>query len=204
MKKLSIAAILFLGLGLTGCQAATVEPAPAPATVTTPTATATPTATCQEDEPCWDCATMGNKVCGPVVTATPTPTPTETVAPVDAGTDVTEVAPEQPVLVPIAPVAPYVPPVVAKPIPQPTVTVVGSPVIDPKPVVTTAPTVTATKPIAPVTKERVACSELKPGDGGTTRQHNCTDRPVCPNPTSDATGALISPPNAPKECFFAQ
>lgn len=22
---------------------------------------------CQEDDPCWDCATMGNLVCGPVV-----------------------------------------------------------------------------------------------------------------------------------------
>lgn len=21
---------------------------------------------CMEDEPCWDCATMGNKVCGPI------------------------------------------------------------------------------------------------------------------------------------------
>lgn len=21
---------------------------------------------CQEDEPCWDCATMGNLICGPV------------------------------------------------------------------------------------------------------------------------------------------
>ncbi len=26
-------------------------------------------ATCQEDEPCWDCETMGNRICGP--TATP-------------------------------------------------------------------------------------------------------------------------------------
>lgn len=24
-----------------------------------------PPQTCQEDEPCWDCETMGNKVCGP-------------------------------------------------------------------------------------------------------------------------------------------
>lgn len=23
---------------------------------------------CQEDEPCWDCETMGNRVCGPVMT----------------------------------------------------------------------------------------------------------------------------------------
>lgn len=23
-------------------------------------------ATCQEDEPCWDCETMGNQICGPL------------------------------------------------------------------------------------------------------------------------------------------
>lgn len=26
--------------------------------------------TCQEDDPCWDCSTMGNHVCGPVVVET--------------------------------------------------------------------------------------------------------------------------------------
>ena len=26
---------------------------------------------CEEDESCWDCATMGNRVCGPVVEAGP-------------------------------------------------------------------------------------------------------------------------------------
>lgn len=25
-----------------------------------------PTVDCQEDEPCWDCSTMGNGVCGPL------------------------------------------------------------------------------------------------------------------------------------------
>lgn len=24
--------------------------------------------TCQEDDPCWDCRTMGNLICGPLVT----------------------------------------------------------------------------------------------------------------------------------------
>lgn len=24
--------------------------------------------TCQEDEPCWDCTTMGNRICGPTTT----------------------------------------------------------------------------------------------------------------------------------------
>jgi hypothetical protein len=27
--------------------------------------TATDVPTCYEDEPCWDCATMGNHICGP-------------------------------------------------------------------------------------------------------------------------------------------
>lgn len=26
-----------------------------------------PAVTCQEDDPCWNCSTMGNKVCGPNV-----------------------------------------------------------------------------------------------------------------------------------------
>ena len=30
-------------------------------------------AVCQEDEPCWDCETMGNGICGPVVAPTPEP-----------------------------------------------------------------------------------------------------------------------------------
>lgn len=32
------------------------------------------TTTCQEDMPCWDCATMGNLVCGPITTTTTVPT----------------------------------------------------------------------------------------------------------------------------------
>jgi len=37
--------------------------------------------TCWEDEPCWDCATMGNMICGPtttVVVVGPPPTLPET------------------------------------------------------------------------------------------------------------------------------
>ena len=26
---------------------------------------------CEEDDPCWDCTTMGNQICGPVVIAAP-------------------------------------------------------------------------------------------------------------------------------------
>lgn len=46
-------------------------PAPVVAVpVTAPTAPAIPAAApapvrCEEDQPCWDCATMGNKICGP-------------------------------------------------------------------------------------------------------------------------------------------
>lgn len=28
-------------------------------------------APCQEDEPCWDCTTMGNRVCGPTTEGAP-------------------------------------------------------------------------------------------------------------------------------------
>ena len=33
---------------------------------------AVPVAVCHEDEPCWDCKTMGNKICGPVAPEVPT------------------------------------------------------------------------------------------------------------------------------------
>ena len=41
-----------------------------PATTTTQPAASTSTAApaCQEDEPCWDCTTMGNQICGPTTT----------------------------------------------------------------------------------------------------------------------------------------
>lgn len=35
----------------------------------------TPAATCHEDEPCWDCKTMGNKTCGPAPRPTSKPGP---------------------------------------------------------------------------------------------------------------------------------
>ncbi len=34
----------------------------------TTTTTEPPAAVCQEDEPCWDCETMGNWICGPITT----------------------------------------------------------------------------------------------------------------------------------------
>ena len=43
-----------------------------PATTTTlPPEEPPVTATCQEDEPCWDCETMGNRICGPTVEPPP-------------------------------------------------------------------------------------------------------------------------------------
>lgn len=40
--------------------------APKPPTTSYPPTTFTPPATpCHEDDPCWNCATMGNHICGP-------------------------------------------------------------------------------------------------------------------------------------------
>ncbi len=44
------------------------EPLGPPTTTTTlPPEEPPVTAVCQEDEPCWDCETMGNRICGPTV-----------------------------------------------------------------------------------------------------------------------------------------
>jgi LPXTG-motif cell wall-anchored protein len=45
----------------------TAPPTTVPETTTPPT---TVVDECLEDEPCWDCETMGNKICGPVTTVT--------------------------------------------------------------------------------------------------------------------------------------
>ncbi len=44
------------------CEVETAPPA------TTTTTTVPDVQTCFEDEPCWDCETMGNKICGPGAT----------------------------------------------------------------------------------------------------------------------------------------
>ena len=53
-------------------------------TTTMPSETTTTVAVCQEDEPCWDCETMGNRICEVPTTVTPvvpvTPVPVITVA----------------------------------------------------------------------------------------------------------------------------
>lgn len=58
-------------LTITGC-GATTAPTATPATHNQPFTTQQaqplvdePPAECQEDEPCWDCQTMGNRICGP-------------------------------------------------------------------------------------------------------------------------------------------
>ena len=55
--SMSISAVLTTGLGflyIARAGAEPVQPPPAPAQV------------CEEDQPCWDCTTMGNRICGPV------------------------------------------------------------------------------------------------------------------------------------------
>ena len=47
--------------GAIGPVAPPLEPPPSTTTTTVPPAV------CQEDEPCWDCETMGNRICGPTV-----------------------------------------------------------------------------------------------------------------------------------------
>ena len=46
------------------------EDEPEPSNPRQPTTTVPP-AVCQEDEPCWDCETMGNRICGPTVEPPP-------------------------------------------------------------------------------------------------------------------------------------
>lgn len=38
----------------------------APTPIVQQAPTTTTTVPCMEDDPCWDCATMGNRICGPV------------------------------------------------------------------------------------------------------------------------------------------
>lgn len=49
-KRLILSAILTLAVGCAS-----------PARVQVPTSTTS----CQEDMPCWDCTSMGNRICGP-------------------------------------------------------------------------------------------------------------------------------------------
>ena len=51
---------------------------------------------CQEDDPCWDCKTMGNKVCGPAKAVSPSPAPTALVVPTPAPLKAAPETPETP------------------------------------------------------------------------------------------------------------
>lgn len=53
MTKLILALLLLLGAA-TACTRPYFVPAPATTAVV-----------CHEEEPCWDCHTMGNRICGP-------------------------------------------------------------------------------------------------------------------------------------------
>ena len=61
MKKLALSALLALALTspLAACTAGAETAGP-------PAVTSSPTASCTEDMDCWDCETMGNKVCGTI------------------------------------------------------------------------------------------------------------------------------------------
>lgn len=69
-----VATVLSLAVNLGPAVAALVVPtapttavAGAPASVAAPVATVAavgPVGRCEEDQPCWDCATMGNRLCG--------------------------------------------------------------------------------------------------------------------------------------------
>lgn len=44
----------------------TTVPAPPSTTVPVPGTTTVPEVPCEEDDPCWECETMGNRICGPI------------------------------------------------------------------------------------------------------------------------------------------
>lgn len=67
MKKYLVAAAVALILGACSAPGSqSVPAAPATQPPTTAPAASQPEPKCFEDEPCWDCETMGNGVCGPV------------------------------------------------------------------------------------------------------------------------------------------
>jgi outer membrane biosynthesis protein TonB len=190
VKKFTAVAVAVLALSLTACQStapakmADVSPV-APVVITAPTQAPATAPACEEDEPCWDCKTMGNKLCGPVA---PEPAPA-VVAPAPVP------APVAPAPAPVKKTAPA--PAVKAPAPVKAET--------PAP----APTKAVEAPVAPAKVEipaPVRCEEDMPcwdcktmgnkvcgpqvpvddyvtpckmelGDGGTTKQHNCTYAP---------------------------
>lgn len=81
----SLALVAGTGAGVTAWQAHRAEQAQQ-SRVLTPadielyrqaTRTVLPDAPCTEDAPCWDCQTMGNRICGTPLPAAPLATPSE-------------------------------------------------------------------------------------------------------------------------------
>ena len=191
-------------------------PAPTPtvpaaiAKVATPAPTSAPVQ-CEEDQPCWDCHTMGNHICGPTSDAAPLDTVTAPVAPEN-------VAPAQtPAPVAASPVQPRT---AAPATPAP----VQTPSCESQGMVTSngvclkfgdGSTIKDTAPVPAVNQysgnpvvncvalgkitaedgtcvapnyyptpapTSVPCASLQLGDGGTTQQHNCTPAPGQPAP----------------------
>ena len=56
-KLISLIALILSLVTVSGCASQT--------TTQTPTTQASTQAVCEEDQPCWDCVAMGNKMCGP-------------------------------------------------------------------------------------------------------------------------------------------
>lgn len=204
-----------LTLALTGCSVASQEApvAPTHSTQQTTQPTTQPTQSqCEEDQPCWDCHTMGNKQCGPAtveptasVTTEAVPTETVTVAPLTASQPIpSELPTASAVVVPVPitapataqPVAPQ--PVAVAVAPQPVATPTAQPVATPQPVATSQPTTAQGQP-------HIDCANLKPGDAWAGVSIYCGhSKPVCPPIEHGPHGENIVPANAPKECIYAQ
>lgn len=121
--KPMISALALTGaLLLTSCSAASTAPTtatadPTPVAVATTTAPHAPELTaspvCEEDMPCWDCATMGNRMCGPQTPALTAPAVEASAVPVElpviVEAPIVEVAPVAPAPVEIEPVVDVAP-----------------------------------------------------------------------------------------------
>lgn len=142
MKHTITALLIALALALTGCSVATSQDAPVSPThntreTTQPVPVQATQPTCEEDEPCWNCHTMGNKQCGPTPTVAPTATASAVAVPSQPAT-VAPVTASQPL-----------------PVEQGTTAPIATPTHSTAPVAvpTTAPTA---QPVAPTTAQPVA------------------------------------------------
>lgn len=65
-RPLPMKARIALGVVATGALIGLSCQGPEPMTHRTVGTSSTSTTTCAEDMPCWDCSTMGNRICGPL------------------------------------------------------------------------------------------------------------------------------------------